>query len=373
MKMPLDLLLFGATILLVVIGLWMVFSSSYIKTLDNPRIGDAFFFVKRQAFGAVVGLFALFVAMKIDYTQLRRFAVPLLFVGFALLLAVWIPGIGRAENGASRWIYIKSFGFQPSELAKIILVLYLAARMSRPNHKIRDFTDGFLPPLAVIVAYLFLIEREPDLGTATVLFLAVMTQLYVACARKRHLALVFLIGALLTVVMIGGFGHRGKRITTFLNPEHDKQGIGYQIYHSKLAIGSGGWMGAGLGQGKEKYFLPQADSDFIFATVAEEFGFFRTLPILGLLCLVGWRGFRIAYLAGDRFGALLATGIAAVITWQALINIAVTTASIPATGVPLPFLSYGSTSLVVMMMGVGLLLNIAQHSKRAAQDARRQD
>lgn len=361
-RLPFDTLLFGATLALVVVGLWMVFDSSYVKTLDNAKMGfDAFYFVKKQAVGVIVGLMAMLTLANVGYWRLRVYAVPLMLVSLGLLCAVWLPGIGHRENNASRWLHLGPLTIQPSELAKVALVLYLAALLSRAHCKVRDLFEGLGPPLLVSGITLLLIEREPDLGTAAVLFLAVVTQLFLAGARKRHIALILSIAGLAVMLMISGFGHRQGRIQTFLNPESDKKGIGYQIYHSRLAVGSGQLLGMGLGQGREKYYLPQGNTDFIFATIAEELGFVRTLPILGLLFFVGCRGFAIALQTRDRFGALLAGGIAALISWQALINIAVATASIPATGVPLPFISYGSSSLVFLLAGIGLLLNIAQN------------
>ncbi len=369
-RLPVDRLLFAATLALLVIGLWMVFDSSYVKTLDSPKLGnDAFFFVKRQAVGAIVGLFALFTLMRVGYWNLRRLAVPLMLLGLGLLCTVWLPHIGINENHANRWVAFGPIRFQPSEFAKLSLILYLAALLSRPHGNVRELSEGLGPPLTITAFYLILIEREPDLGTAFVLFLAVLTQCFLAGARKRHLLLVCAVGGLAVLLLGFGFGHRSGRITAFLHPDKDRQGIGYQIFHSELAIGSGGLFGTGLGQGKQKYFLPQGNSDFIFATLAEELGLFRTVPVLLLLCLVGWRGFRIACQTKDRFGALLAAGIAALISWQALINVAVATASIPATGVPLPFISYGSSSLVFLLAGIGILLNIAQHPLPPGQPA----
>ncbi len=368
-RLPVDHVLFAATLALVVIGLWMVFDSSYIKTLDNAKMGhDAFFYVKKQAVGVVAGLGALFAMMQIGYWRLRRLAVPLMLLGMALLLAVYFPHVGVRENNASRWLALGPARFQPSELAKMTLILYLAALLSRPDCKIRHLSEGLGPPLLIAGLYLLLIEREPDLGTAVVLFLAVLTQLFLAGARKRHIALIGGV-ALLAVLLLGfGWGHRQGRITAFLHPEKYSKNVGYQILHSRFAVGSGGLTGVGLGQGREKYFLPQGNSDFIFATLAEELGFVRTVPIMALLCVVGWRGFRIACQTKDRFGALLAVGIASLISWQALINIAVATASIPATGVPLPFISFGSSSLVFLLAGVGVLLNIAQYPTPPGQE-----
>jgi cell division protein FtsW len=364
--MPIDLTLFATAMALVVLGLWMVLDASYVKTLDNPKIGfDAFYYVKRQAIGAGVGLFALFVLMWVGWWNLRRCAVVGMVVGLVLLCAVKIPHIGVINNGAARWVKLGPIGFQPSELAKVLLVLYIAAVLSRPHCDARKpGAEGLLPALIVSGLTLLLIEREPDLGTAIVLFLAVLTQLYLAGARTLHLGTICGCTALV-ILLIGfgghGLGHRQNRIISFLHPEQDKKGLGFQVYHSRLAIGSGQWIGEGMGRGREKYYLPQGNSDFIFATYAEETGLLGCLVLIGLMGLVGWRGFRIAAATQDRFGMLLAAGIASVISWQALINMAVATGSIPATGVPLPFISDGSTSLVLLLAGVGILLSIAQH------------
>lgn len=365
-RMPIDMLLFGATLALVVVGLWMVFDTSYVRTLDNARLGnDAFYYVRKQAVGAIVGLFALFMMMRTGYWKLRKLAVPGMIVGMVLLCCVWVPHLGIERNNAVRWIHLGPLDFQPSELAKITLLLYLAAILARPDLNVRYLGErGLSAPLIVSLIYLLLIEREPDLGTAFVLFLAVLTQLFLAGARKRHIALILAVCGL-AVLAVGlrgnGVGHRMGRLSSFMNPEQDKQGLGFQVYHSRLAVGAGGWFGQGLGQGKEKYYIPQANSDFVFATLAEEFGFVRTIPVLTLLFVVGWRGFRIAGYTKDRFGSLLAGGIASLISWQAIVNIGVATGSMPATGVPLPFISLGSTSLIFLMAGVGILLNIAQH------------
>ena len=223
--------------------------------------------------------------------------------------------------------------------------------------------------LVVTAAYLLLIEREPDMGTAAVLFMAAMTQLFLAGTRKRHILALLGVTALAGILMISVFRHRSNRIDTFLHPEKEPQGIGFQVIHAVYAVGSGEWFGMGWGRGREKTYLPEANSDFVFATVAEELGFFGSLPLLLLFLMVGVRGFAIAEQTRDRFGALLAAGITALISWQALINLGVATASIPATGVPLPFISFGSSSLVIMLTGVGILLSIGQHPVPPGQPA----
>lgn len=363
LKLPVDTVLFVVTLILVVIGLWMVFDSSFPKALDNRLIGsDPYYFVKRQALGAMVGVAGLFAAMQYGYWNLRRHAVLFMIVGMGLLLAVYIPHLGVQQNNAVRWLKLGPVVFQASELAKLALIIYTAGFLSRPHCNPRELGErGLAPLLLVATLFVVLIEREPDLGTAAVLYLAFVTQLFLAGARKRHIALILTVCGLAVMMMGFGFGHRAGRITTFLHPEKDLQGSGYQLYHSTMGIGSGGLTGVGLGKGREKYFLPQGNSDFIFATYAEELGLAGSLLLLGLQCIVSWRGFAIAQQTKDQFGSLLASGIAALISWQALINIGTATGSIPATGVPLPFISNGATSLIQLMVCIGILLSIAQH------------
>ncbi|CEK12755.1 bacterial cell division membrane protein [Chthonomonas calidirosea] len=380
-----ELGLFVTAVILTVIGLWMVLDTSYAQALYNPHLAhDPFFFVKRQALGAFIGFCTLSLLLYTDYRRLRVVAIPALLVGIGLLIAVHIPHVGIRMNGAARWIRLGPLSFQPSEVAKLCLILYVAARLSVPRlesqkeprrsrrAKTAVSLEHLAPVLLVSLLYLMLIERQPDLGTAFVLFLTLLTQLFLAGVRKRHLLLftgmiAFLV--LITSLFGRASGNRQERILAFLHPQKDLQGIGYQIYHARLAVGSGEWTGLGLGNGREKYYLPQADSDFVFATYAEETGLVGVCILLVLFGIISWRGFAIARYTPDRFGALLAAGLTALITWQAIVNVAVASDSIPATGVPLPFISYGSTSLVLMLADIGLLMNIAQQaalSKRTA-------
>jgi cell division protein FtsW len=370
-RRPMDFWLFGTTLILVVVGLLMVVDSSYIQELNHNRA--VFQFVSHQAAGALLGLGAMFLMMRIGYWRLRDWAFPLMVIGLLLLAAVFIPHVGYHEGFATRWIGTRRIHFQPSELAKFCLIIYVAKLLSVPRAKPRRGESAALlflgPPLAVAVIYLLLIEREPDMGTAVVLFLAVLTQLFLGGMRKRHMVMLLGGTAIAALLMIAVFRHRSNRIDTFLHPERDPQGIGFQVTHAKWAVGSGWWTGMGWGRGREKYYLPEANSDFVFATMAEELGFVGLVPVLGLLLVVGARGFVIASASRDRFGALLAAGLTALISWQALINMGVATASIPATGVPLPFISYGSSSLVMLLASVGVLLSIGQHPAPPGQAA----
>ncbi|HLJ56800.1 MAG TPA: putative lipid II flippase FtsW [Chthonomonadaceae bacterium] len=367
----LDFLLFGSTLILVVVGLLMVVDSSYVQELNHNKA--IFHFLGKQATGAIIGLAAMLLIMRVGYWRLRAVAFPLAVVGVLLLFACFIPHIGYSENNATRWIGTKSIHLQPSEFAKLFLIIYVAKLLSLPRAKPRRGENALLlwlgPPLAIMAIYVVLIEREPDLGTAAVLFLAVMVQLFLAGVRKRHLAIILGVTAMCAILFVSVFQHRGHRIETFLHPERDPQGRGFQMTHATLAVASGEWLGMGWGRGREKYYLPEANSDFVFATMAEELGFVGVLPVIGLLVIVGVRGFMIAQRARDRFGALLAGGLTALISWQALINMGVATGSIPATGVPLPFISYGSSSLVMLLASIGVLLSISQHPAPPGQPA----
>ncbi len=370
-RRPMDFWLFGTTLILVVIGLLMVVDSSYIQELNHNKA--IFHFLAHQATGAIIGLAAMFIMMRVGYWRLRSLAFPLMIIGLILLIAVFIPHIGYHEGFATRWIGTRKLHLQPSELAKFCLIIYVAKLLSLPRLKPRRGESAAIlwlgPPLAITTVYILLIEREPDMGTAVVLFLAVLTQLFLAGMRKRHLLMILGATAVMGLMMVSVFQHRSHRIDTFLHPEKDPQGRGYQVMHAKWAVASGEWLGMGWGKGREKYFLPEANSDFVFATMAEELGLIGVLPVVGLLIIIGVRGFIIAQGARDRFGALLAGGLTALISWQALINMGVATASIPATGVPLPFISYGSSSLVMLLASVGVLLSIGQHPAPPGQPA----
>ncbi len=358
-----DHLLFQLTLTLLVVGVVMVYDSSYVRSID--KVNDGFVFLRRQAIFAGIGLGAMVFMIRYGYWRLRALAAPLLIASLLLLIAVWIPHIGIHKNGASRWIDVKVMQFQPSELAKLALIIYLAGLLARAvdgrSVNIRSFMDGLLPPLLVVGLFVLLVEREPDLGTAAVMALTAMTMLFLAGARKSHLAAISVVGGVLMLALSMTHGFRGDRLKTFMNPEADIRGKGYQTAHGLLAVGSGGLSGMGFGAGREKYYLPEANTDFIFATIAEETGLWGSTLVVGLLFLTGWRAVVIARRTRDTFGAMLAAGIAAMISWQAIINVGVVTGTLPATGVPLPFISFGGTSLILTLASVGILLNIAQH------------
>ena len=360
-----DTALFASTVALVAIGLVMVYSASSVVAFD--RLADSAYFLKRQAAWIVIGFAALWLARGVHYQRLRPLTVPVLAAAALMLIAVQIPGIGRVAGGARRWLVAGPITFQPVELAKLALVLCLAHFLAQRGAGIRNLRRGILPPIAITAGLAVLVLRQPDMGSALVLGAVTMGLLFVGGARLVHLVLI----ALTAVPVIGAAvviaPYRFQRILAFLNPWHDPQGTGFHIIQSLLAFGSGGLFGVGLGASRQKFFyLPERHTDFIFAILGEELGLLGTLGVLALFGLFIYRGFRIARGAPDRYGSLLALGITASVAGQALMNMGVATGLLPVTGVPLPFLSFGGTSLVTTMMQVGILLNISQYMRGAA-------
>ena len=357
-RQPMDSLLLWLTFLLLGIGIVSVYDASYAVAVEKLH-GDSFHFVKMQAAWACGGLLALWGATRLPYWKWKSVATIGLAVALLMLVAVLVPHIGISINGARRWLGHGQFRAQPSELAKLVLVLYLA-RVAAGNLKIkRSWSEGLLPPLAVTGLLAGLIALEPDLGTAMVLGGTGLVMLYLAGARRKHLAAILALVAVGIGVFAASKPYRLHRLTAFLDPKADQYGTGYQVWHALMALGSGGVGGLGLGEGREKLFIPEPRTDFIFPVIAEEWGLIGTLALVALFVFVAARGYTIAYRTRDPFGALLAAGITTLISLQALINMAVATASIPDTGVPLPFISYGGSSLVLMMAGIGILLNIS--------------
>lgn len=369
-----DSVLLAVVLLLTCIGILLIFDASYAYALQRHISG--YKYVGQQAMWAVVGIAAMLAVMRIPYRRWENWAVGLVALAAILLIAVFIPHIGSHEvNGARRWAGFGAFKIQPSELAKLAIVLYVARLCAGRPKLMTTFSAGPLAPLLVLGVLAFLIEREPDLGTCLVVLGAGLASLFFAGMRVRHLAGVLAVAALLVVGALaakGGHGahagagqdYRNSRIAVFLHPDQNHTGEGYQVYHSMIALGTGGVLGLGMGSGRQKYYLPEAYTDFIFATLAEEGGLIMSLFVLALFGLLVARGLHIATLTKDPFGAILAGGISAGFGVQALLNIGVVTSSIPATGVPLPFLSYGGSSLVISLVSVGLLLSVYRYSDR---------
>ena len=358
-----DIWLFAITVALLVIGIFMVFDASYARAGQGRLTGgDSYYFVKRQAVFAVIGLLAMFIAQRIPYWWLKRYTAIFLLLGIIGLGLVFVPGIGRSANGAARWVGRGALSFQPSEFAKLALVLYLAHRVSRTKINIRDFWGGLAPALVPIGIIGALVIAEPDMGTTVITCVTGVILIYIAGARKSHMALIVTGGLILGGILIAIEPYRVARLLVFLNPFADYSGSGYQICRSLIALGSGGPFGVGLCEGREKqFYLPAEHTDFIVSVLGEEAGLIGMLVLSALFLLFAIRGFQIAKKTGDNFGKFLATGITCLIAGQALLNMLVATSSVPATGVPLPFISYGGSSLALNLMIVGILLGISQY------------
>lgn len=358
-----DLWLFGVAIALLAIGVFMVFDASYARAGQVKYTGgDSFFFMKRQIVFAVVGIGLMFLMMYIRYWKLRRLGLILLLLSIIGLALVFVPGLGVMANGARRWIRIAGITIQPSEFAKLGLVMYLAASLSKKQVEIRNWKIGIVPALVPLALMGALIMAQPDMGTTIVLAAATLVMIYMSGARKRHLVLVILAGLILGSMLIASSDYRRERILSFVNPFEDYYGGGYQVCQSLIALGSGGMFGVGLCEGREKlFYLPAEHTDFILATLGEETGFIGASVVALLFLMFSVRGFIIAHRTKDGFGKLLAGGLSALIGGQALLNMCVVTSSVPATGVPLPFISYGGSSLALNLLCVGILLGISMY------------
>lgn len=356
-----DIWLFCLTVGLLVIGVFLVFDASYARAGQSSFTGgDSFFYMKKQAMYAVVGLLAMFLAMYTPYWRLRKWGIGLLVVSVVLLTAVIV--VGAEINGAKRWIMLPGgISVQPSEFAKLAIVIYLAGLLAVKRHDIRDLRRGFVHALLPLPVIGGLIMLQPDMGTTIVIAVTVFLMVFVAGARKRHLIAAGAAAILVGIVLVVSSPYRFERVSSFINPFDDYHGSGYQVCQSLMALGTGGIFGVGLCEGREKlFYLPAEHTDFILATLGEELGLIGTLAMVSLFLWFGFRGLTIAYKTSSLFGRFLAAGITGLICGQALLNMLVITSSVPATGVPLPFISYGGSSLVINLFCVGILLGVSR-------------
>lgn len=357
-----DFLLIVVTLTLLSIGLIMVYSASAVWASYN--YDDSLYFAKRQFLFAAIGVLAMFFIMNIHYMTWRSWSKVLLITCFVLLVIVLIPGIGKVRGGASSWLGVGAFSVQPSEFTKIAMIIFLAKFLSERQKYITSFKKGLVPSLTFVFLAFGLIMLQPDLGTGTVLVGTCMIMIFTSGARVKHFVIFGLVGLIGFAGLIISAPYRIKRITSFLDPWKDPLNSGFQIIQSLYAIGPGGLLGFGLGQSRQKFqYLPEPQTDFIFAIVSEELGFIGASFVILLFCLLLWRGIRIAMSAPDLYSSLLAIGIVGMIAIQVMINIAVVTGVIPVTGITLPFLSYGGSSLTLTLISVGILLNISKHAR----------
>jgi cell division protein FtsW len=348
---------------LTAFGLVMVFSASEVQ--GWLWFHNAAYYFERQLIWLALGLVLLGVSAHVDYHRLRPVAWPLGLITLALLLLVLLPHFGVEVNGARRWLRLGPLQMQPAELAKLAAIIFMAVWLERHRERLASIENGVLPFLALLGLLTLLIILERDLGTTLIVAAIMLSQFLIAGGRKRDVLLLGLIIALCIYVFIRMEPYRLHRLLAFFNPWADPLNTGFQAIQSVIALGSGGFFGVGLGQSIQKYqWLPFAHTDFIFAIIGEETGLIGTTAVLALFGLFTYRGYRVALKAPDAFGSMLATGVTTWIALQALVNIAAVTVTLPTTGIPLPFISYGGSSLAINLLAVGILINVATQGEK---------
>lgn len=359
-----DLIFLSTLIILVVLGLIILSSASAVIAYQNFQ--DSYFFLKKQITnGLLFGIILFFIMLHLNYHQWKKWSFWFFAGTVILLILVFIPGLGQTFGGSTRWLNIFGFNFQPSEITKLTFLIYLASWLEKRGERgIRDFYSGFLPFVMISFVMMFLVFMQPDLGTMIIIGLVALIIYFVAGASYKHIFYIIVIGFLFVVLLIFFAPYRVNRLTTFFNPDVDPLGISYHINQAKIAIGSGGIFGLGLGHSRQKYnYLPEVTGDSIFAVLAEELGLIFSIILIILFLTILIRGLKIARLSSDRYGQLLVAGIIGWICFQAFINIAAMVALVPLTGIPLPFVSYGGTALATLLGACGLLLNISKFTK----------
>ncbi|HLW82332.1 MAG TPA: putative lipid II flippase FtsW [Candidatus Acidoferrales bacterium] len=360
-----DRKLFGVTLALCFIGVIMVFSASAITA--KQLYGNGYVFLERQLVWLAVGLFGMIRLMNFDYRKFREPRIIYPSIAVILLLLIGVLFLDRT-HATHRWIHAGPISLQPSEFAKLVVILYLAWFLelrSRPGSAgVNNLKQTLLPALGPIIFMLALILREPDMGTSCMIFLVALAMLYEAGLSMKYIGALAAASIPAIYLLIVHAHYRYERVLAFFSPNADPQGRGFQLLQSLIAVGSGGLTGVGLMESKQKlFYLPEAHTDFIFAVLCEELGFIGALVVVALFAVYAWRGFRAAFRAPDMFGRLLALGITTLVAGQALVNLSVVLGLMPTKGIPLPFISYGGSSLLVMLLATGVLLNISQHAE----------
>jgi len=358
-----DYLLFFTILTLLALGIVMVFSASMVRSIKF--YGTPYYFLAAQITWAVMGLSAMFFLMNYDCWRYRSW-IPLIWVfSMLLLVLVLIPGVGQVRNDARRWLGFGRWSFQPAELAKVTTLLFLADSLTKRREKLDKMISGLGPYVVILGLVFLLVLLEPDLGTAVAIAASAAIVIYVAGAKLLHLGVLGVLSIPVLWWAIMGETYRRQRFLAFLNPWEDPSGTGWHIIQALYALGTGGPFGTGIGYSRQKWFyLPEPHTDFIFAVLGEELGFFGTSFVLLLFFTLAWRGYRTAMAAPDRFSCLLAAGTTTLIVLQAVINMGVVSGSLPITGIPLPFISYGGSSLLTNLVASGILLNISRYAAR---------
>jgi cell division protein FtsW len=344
---------------LLMLGCLMVLNTTYF--MSQEKTGDAFHFFKLHLLHLGIGLAMLIALSQFSLRGLRRLVFPLLVISVAMLVMLYVPHLGIVRGGARRWLRLGPYVCEPVEFAKLALVFFLADFLSRRQERMRFFEQGPLPAFLIVAPIALMILKQPDLGNTVMIALVLFAMLYAAGAQMKHLGMAGGAALCILVVQTMAKAYRMRRVTAFLHPWETAQGAGFQLIQSFIALGAGGGWGVGLGEGRQKmFYLPQAHTDFIFAVVGEEFGILGGVIVVALFCMILFRGMRIAQDEPDPFASLLAVGLTASLSLQALINIAVVIGMIPTKGLPLPFLSYGGTAIMMSMAALGALLALGR-------------
>jgi cell division protein FtsW len=340
------------------LGIVMVYSASF--AIAGQRFGDSYLFLKKQAMAAGLGMALMFCLAKLDYHRWQTLAFPLLALSGVLLGILILPGLRHEIGGSARWLRLSVFSFQPGELAKLALVIYLAHSLTKKEGKMQSFKAGFLPYILILGAFFALVLKEPDFGTGIVFVALVFLMLFASGARLLFLGSTALAALPVLIFFVTRAHYRMERLLIYLNPWSDPGDAGFQIIQSFLAFGAGKLFGVGLGDGHQKlFYLPEVHTDFIFSVIGEELGLIGVMVVIGLFVFLIIRGFRTCYRAPDLLGTNLALGVTLLIAVQTLLNMGVVMGLLPTKGSTLPFISYGGTSLIINLMAVGILLNIS--------------
>lgn len=362
MKKKLDISLFIAIIILALFGLLMIYSASSIWA--EYKFNDGFYYFKRQLIFIVIGIFIMYTVSKIDYRIYYQKSNKILLICFILLILVLIPSIGSVRNGSRSWFGIGSLGIQPSEAAKLALIIFASKYLSKNNKFIKSYKDGVFPILGVVFLFFGLIMLQPDLGTGMILVVSIISLLFIAGVNMKFFIGGGVLGVIGVIILIIIAPYRMDRITSFIDPWKDPLGTGFQIIQSLYAIGPGGLLGTGyLNSIQKQFYLPEPQTDFIFSIIAEEFGILGAVFVAGMFLFIIYKGLKIALNCNDLFGKYLAFGMIFQLSFQAMMNLMVVIGMIPVTGVTLPFLSYGGSSLLITMFSMGIILSISRFKK----------
>ena len=362
MKKHFDFYLFTAIIILILFGAIMIYSASSIWA--NYKFEDSFYYVKRQMIFIVLGIFLMITTSKIDYNIYYENSNKILGICIILLILVLIPGIGSVRNGSRSWFGIGSLGIQPSEAAKLGMIIFTSKYLTNSSKFLKNYKYGVFPILGVLFLLFGLIMLQPDLGTGMILVISIISLLFIAGVNMKFFIGGGIIGLIGVIILIAIAPYRMDRITSFINPWNDPLGTGFQIIQSLYAIGPGGLLGRGyLKSIQKQFYLPEPQTDFIFSIIAEEFGIVGTIFVVFMFSFIIYRGIRIALKTKDSFAKYLAFGMSFQLAFQALMNLMVVIGMIPVTGVTLPFLSYGGSSLLITLTSMGIILNISRYQK----------